>query len=114
MSRGLSQPSARRFRRDSSSDTITSRSCASGRRDVHRKNAYSARSASDGPPSRSTRKASARAASTKIGSFSPVNAASGVFDRTRRAQAASAFGASKLDIAGSGIDRFRNPYSARR
>ena len=39
------------------------------------------------------------------------NTINGVFERVRRAQAKSAFGASKFDMTGSGIDRLRKPYS---
>ena len=53
---------------------------------VQSKKAYRPRLASSAPPSRSVRRARARAASTKTGSLSPASAASGVFDRSRRAQ----------------------------
>ncbi len=54
------------------------------------------------------RNAKARADSTKIGSFNPARAASGVLDRMRREQAKSPFGASNPERSGSGIERLRN------
>ena len=49
------------------------------------------------------------AASTKMVSFKPGNAARGVLERTRRAHEMSPFGASKLNITGSGMERLRKP-----
>ena len=65
-------------------------------------------------PPRRMRNASACAASTNVVSLRLVRADSGVFERARRAQATSAFGASKLVSTGSGIERLRTTYSARR
>ena len=113
-SRGLSLPSAIRWRRVFSRASTSSRSAALGFRDVQSRKAWSARAESSVPPSRSTRSAKARAASTKMTSFSPVSAANGVFERIRRAHEKSPLGASKFDITGSGIDRLRNPYTVRR
>jgi hypothetical protein len=95
-SRGFNQPSASRCRRDFSRASTSLHSASFGGRDVQSRNAYFARSVSSLPASFRTRIAKARAASTKIVSFRPVKAASGVFERTRRAQEKSPFGASKV------------------
>ena len=58
-------------------------------RPVQRAKASRMRAGSSGPPSASMRRAKARAASTNTGSLSPASAASGVFERTRAAQAVS-------------------------
>ena len=114
VSRGFTQPSASRLRCTWMYFINSSRSRSEGSRDVASKNARSVRLDSSCFASLRMRIAMAWADSTKIGSLSPVNAAKGVLDRTRRAQAKSPLGASNALRTGSGIDRFRNMYSARR
>ena len=76
-----------------------------GNRATHRRNAYTSRSASDEPPSRSVRWANPRAHSIDSGSFSVMSACRGVFDRGRRTQAASPGGASNVSSTGYGNER---------
>src|SRR6185312_6990645 len=75
-------------------------SSAVGGRERQRRNAYVRRSVSQFPPSRSDRRARARAHSRKSGSFNVVSAWSGVLDRVRRTHEKSPFGASKTCKAG--------------
>ena len=85
-----------------------------GRRDVASRNAYSMRAASLPPLSSDTRSASARAASTYVGSFSSTSAWSGVFVSTRRAVHFSRSGASNAASDAGGTVRFQNVYIPRR
>src|SRR5207249_11088869 len=85
-----------------------------GNRPVPRRKANRARLRSSFPPSLSTRKPIAWAASTNVVSFKVVSACSGVFERTRRGQAFSAVGASNTTSAGKGRERFQKVYIPRR
>src|SRR5262245_60142548 len=73
---------------------------SSSERDVQRRKANARRSASAAPPSFNVLRAKARAHSRNNGSLSVASACSGVLLRTRRTQANSPLGASKVCSTG--------------